>query len=517
MNQELKKEFQADLAEFHLMTRKFYQKEVSVKDYKGFSGGFGSYAQRGGGASMLRLRFTGGEISKDKLQFIADSVKKYEISKLHLTTCQSVQVHNLNDVTVSSLIEESFEHDIITRGGGGDFPRNVMVSPLSGVEKDEYFDVLPYAKEAADYLLTFIKRVKMPRKLKVCFSNSPKNQTHATFRDLGFVAREDHTFDVYSAGGLGNNAKMGVLVDTNVDPSKILYYIKAMVLTFMEHGNYKNRGKARTRYMQDTLGKEGYQDAFMANVKKTMESEALDLDVQEMPVTKEGNGTMEESFRVTAQKQDGLYSVLYHPFGGNIPPELIAPINDAVQKMDQVVLRVAPDECLYFINCTKDEASKLLELTKDSASNLFETSVACIGSGICQVGLRDSQKLYKTLMDKLRPLNFPDGVLPRIHISGCPSSCGTHQIGTLGFRGATKVIDKKPHSAFQLYIGGNDIQDKEQFGEDAGTILETDIPAFLKDIGSTVQETHSSYADWIKDCPDALQNIVQKYIHKDIK
>ena len=27
MDQELKKEFQADLAEFHLMTRKFYQKE----------------------------------------------------------------------------------------------------------------------------------------------------------------------------------------------------------------------------------------------------------------------------------------------------------------------------------------------------------------------------------------------------------------------------------------------------------------------------------------------------------
>ena len=39
MDQELKKEFQADLAEFHLMTRKFYQKEISVKEYKGFSGG----------------------------------------------------------------------------------------------------------------------------------------------------------------------------------------------------------------------------------------------------------------------------------------------------------------------------------------------------------------------------------------------------------------------------------------------------------------------------------------------
>ena len=35
MNQELMKEFKADLKEFREMTEKFYAKEVSVKDYKG--------------------------------------------------------------------------------------------------------------------------------------------------------------------------------------------------------------------------------------------------------------------------------------------------------------------------------------------------------------------------------------------------------------------------------------------------------------------------------------------------
>ena len=41
--------------------------------------------------------------------------------------------------------------------------------------------------------MTFIKKEVMPRKLKVGFSNGPANETHATFRDLGFVAREDGT------------------------------------------------------------------------------------------------------------------------------------------------------------------------------------------------------------------------------------------------------------------------------------------------------------------------------------
>ena len=69
-------EFREDLKEFHEMTKKFYQKEVNIAEYKRFSGGFGSYAQRGGGSSMLRLRFAGGEITKERLLFIAESIEK---------------------------------------------------------------------------------------------------------------------------------------------------------------------------------------------------------------------------------------------------------------------------------------------------------------------------------------------------------------------------------------------------------------------------------------------------------
>ena len=145
-------EFREDLKEFHEMTKKFYQKEVNIAEYKRFSGGFGSYAQRGGGSSMLRLRFAGGEITKECLLFIAESIEKYSISLVHFSTCQSVQFHNLSEAQVCALIEESFQHGIVTRGGGGNYPRNVMCSPLSGVQEGEYFDVLPYAKAAEDAL-----------------------------------------------------------------------------------------------------------------------------------------------------------------------------------------------------------------------------------------------------------------------------------------------------------------------------------------------------------------------------
>ena len=65
--------FREDLREFHEMTEKFYKKEITVPEYKSFSGGFGSYAQRGGEYSMLRLRLAGGEISQKDLEFIVNS------------------------------------------------------------------------------------------------------------------------------------------------------------------------------------------------------------------------------------------------------------------------------------------------------------------------------------------------------------------------------------------------------------------------------------------------------------
>ena len=123
-------------------------------------------------------------MTKEQLKFIGDSIEKHQINQVHFTTCQTVQLHNLKGEAVCEIMEEALDFGINTRGGGGDFPRNVMVSPLSGVEQGEWFDVLPYALKAAEYLMGFIKTVKLPRKLKVCFSNSPANRPHATFRDL---------------------------------------------------------------------------------------------------------------------------------------------------------------------------------------------------------------------------------------------------------------------------------------------------------------------------------------------
>ena len=156
---------------------------------------------------------------------------------------------------------------------------------------------------------------------------------------------------------------MGVLVDEHVPATEVLYYIRAMIETFCQHGNYENRAKARTRFMQETMGVDGLKAAFLENVAKVKEKGGLDLHV--------------EAKRVVAQKQPGLYAVAYHPIGGCLPAGKPAELLTLVREIPDAECRIAPHETIYIINLTADEAEKVLEATNDGAQSTFENSVAC--------------------------------------------------------------------------------------------------------------------------------------------
>lgn len=218
--------------------------------------------------------------------------------------------------------------------------------------------------------MTFIKAEKMPRKLKVGFSNSPSNLTHATFRDLGFAARADGTFDVYSAGGLGNHPLFGVKVAEAAAPKEILCYIKAMWLTFRAYGNYENRGKARTRYMQEACGgAEAYAAAFREKLEEVFAGDE-DLTIrgrrprQTVPETaprQRAPGFWPKSSR------GGMPGGLAPHWRPSPRPETLCAVCDALCATECGEMRLGPDETAWLVNLTGSEAMTLAALTDEGA------------------------------------------------------------------------------------------------------------------------------------------------------
>ena len=134
------KEFlKSEVQEFRKAGHRFLEKEISKAEFKGISGGMGVYAQQDQKSFMIRLRAPSGLISKEHLNLILSYVHKYGLEKVHLTTRQAVQLHDLDIDSVCDIMEDGIDHDLFTRGGGGNFPRNVSLSPLAGVEKAEAF------------------------------------------------------------------------------------------------------------------------------------------------------------------------------------------------------------------------------------------------------------------------------------------------------------------------------------------------------------------------------------------
>ena len=76
MNRIDPQSWKQDLPAFQAKTGEFYNGTLDKAAYKGFSGLYGSYAQKGGQASMLGLRMTAGRVTKEKLAFTDRAIRE---------------------------------------------------------------------------------------------------------------------------------------------------------------------------------------------------------------------------------------------------------------------------------------------------------------------------------------------------------------------------------------------------------------------------------------------------------
>ena len=49
-------------------------------------------------------------------------------------------------------------------------------------------------------------------------------------------------------------------------------------------------------------------------------------------------------------------------------------------------------------------------------------------------------------------------------------------------------------------------------GRELGTILETEIPSFLVELGKTVAESGKDFISWKEENPEYLEEIAQKFL-----
>ena len=501
---------------FRALGNKFLNGEMSKMAFKGASGGMGVYAQRSGKEFMIRFRTPSGIASRKDLKLIYEFAKRYNLESVHLTTRQAIQLHGITIDEVCDSMEEGIKKGLYSRGSGGNFPRNVAVSSLSGVEKNEVFDVSPYALAVGQHFLNKVYTYKLPRKFKVAFSSNDKDESHVTATDLGFLAviqNGAQYFKVYLGGGMGNNSRLSVASEQLVKPEDILYHVEAITELFINEGDYVNKGKARIRYIKERMGDEKFVSCYNSYLEKVKAKGNLKIKVETKVYDKAGIETSIKSPRLISQKQNGLYSVYVHPMGGQLKTGHLKLIMDKTEVMEDVEIRLTMSEGLYIRNLNGKEAQILLDLTEGMGGNTsLEYSTACIGVPTCQMGILESQSTLKDILRYFKEKKFTKDILPPVHISGCTNSLTVHEIGIIGFCGKKKKIQDELTNVFELHFDGDLGIGKTKLGKIYGDIRQVDVPEFLFELASAIDNSNKDFTTWMEQNVDEFNEIVTKYI-----
>lgn len=503
---------------------KFYEEKITEykegkidPNIRGIRAGMGVYPERQQEKYMTRIKTPGGIISIQQFEAIGKIADKYSGGEIHFTTRQDIQFQGVELEDTLKIMRDVLKLGINTLGAGGNTARNVACSPLSGVDKEEVFDVTPHALATAEHFLKDPSSRKLPRKYKVSFSNSGADTAYATIADLGFIAKiQDgkRGFEVYGAGGLGGSPQVGVKLENFIDEKDVLYYVQAMKELFEAEGDWQNRNKARIRYILYRVGEEKFREILAYYIKKVKKEYNLDLKITEASISysEENSKPTTNSPIIIEQKQKGYYSVFVHPENGYLKTKNLYKLINYIKTLGyELSIRLSNTQGFYLRDIKGKDVDGLVELVQEFATDPSITTItSCVGETVCGTGLCNSKGLASAIYERFaKEQDDIKKLLPRICISGCPNSCGQHQLGQLGFSGRAIKGANGMIPAYRVFFGGLIGVGKTRLAEAKGDIPAKRIPDFIYSLVLLVKE--SGYKDFISFIQEKW-SVVEKII-----
>jgi sulfite reductase (ferredoxin) len=435
--------------------------------------------------AMVRIKLPAGEVYPHQLERLATLSEQYSIGSAHVSTRQNVQLHWVILEDVSEIMRSLAEVGLTSREACGNAVRNVMCSPLAGVCAAEEFDVTPYAIATAKFFLRNPLNQSLPRKFKFNFTCCEKHGM-ARMVDVGLIpqiktinGQQRRGFKVFLGGGLGNKSFVGHHLEDWTPEEDLLSTSIATIRIFDRLGDRKHMERNRMRYLVDSMGWEQFQSLVLkerALVKMT-QSVIVRLSVDQTPQKLEPHvrisgfdgKSIPDGFsrwhkgNTFAQKQPGYYSVSITLEAGDVTASQMRAMAEISKEFSaEGYARTGFVQDIYLRYIAEDDLprlySKLLEVGLANPGSLTMVHpIGCSGTTSCNLALTNSHRMAKEIQRKFIELKLDEDEDLReasIKISGCPNSCGQHEIATLGFYGGGGRVGKDMYPVYQMSLGG---------------------------------------------------------------
>ena len=405
---------------------------------------------------MLRIKLPGGLMRADQALVVAALAQRYGRGLVDITTRQDLELHWLAVEDLPAMFAALGACGLTTRQAAGDGPRNIIASPVAGVEPGEVIDVRPLVRELDGFFDGNRDFSNLPRKFKISISGHPAYAAQGESNDLSFSPAEKVVgvesilgFHVRVGGGLATQPQLAKELDVFVRPEEVLTLARGVAAVFKEHGYRERRNHCRLKYLLADWGEARFLEELLRHTGPLLRK-----------------GTALEAAQVSApgwlgwqaQKQSGRsWLGLAVPAGRMTSKEL-----EALAKMACLYgdgsLHVSADQNVVLLNLASSckaeilQEAVLLRLTP-FPSALEGLALTCPGKEVCPFAVISTKEWVPELLASLQ--KRVHGRTPlRIHVSGCPNSCVRPQMADLGLQGVFVNVGGKAAEGFEMLLGG---------------------------------------------------------------
>jgi len=463
---------------------------------------------------MQRIKVPFGGMNPEQLEVMAELAEEYSDGIAHVTTRQDFQLHFVHVDDTPALMRRLAAVGITTREACGNSVRNVTACPLSGVCHTESFDVTPYAKGLAYFLLGHPDVQDFGRKFKVAFSGCKDEACGlVNMHDMGVVAVkktvdgvEKRGFELYVGGGLGTVPHQAKLFDAFLPEEELLPTAQAISRVFARLGEKKNRNRARIKFLVAQLGIEEFKRLVLEE-RASLEndprwtaylSEIHELDEKPLrpPFGRQplADTLQTESFHrwyktnLFHQKQEGYTTATVTLPLGDITADQLRALADISRRFTNGTVRTTVDQNIvlrWISEADLPEVHAALEsigLGQPGAGTIVDIT-SCPGTDTCKLGISASRGLAGELRQRLAEKSHTlDEAVQNLHIkvSGCFNSCGQHHVADLGFYGVSRHAGNYTVPHFQVVLGGEWTHNGGSYGLAVGAVPAKRIPQVVE-------------------------------------
>jgi sulfite reductase (ferredoxin) len=473
---------------------------------------------------MQRIKIPFGGLTPDQLDTLADLAEEYSDNVLHVTTRQDFQLHYVHIEDTPNIMRRLAAVGITTREACGNSVRNVTACPIAGVCRSEAFDVTPYAKASAKFMLGHPDAQGFGRKFKIAFSGCREEACALTnMHDMGCIAvtrvengEEKRGFEVYVGGGLGAVPQQAKLLDDFVPEEELLPLTQAIGRVFARLGEKKNRAAARLKFLVTKLGLDEFRRLVNEERKILPPDSRWTSYIPEVPKFKETpkkgpthlNGQQRPdgfekwySTNVYRQRQEGYATAAITLPLGDLTSVQARQVANIALRFTGDNLRTTVEQNIVLRWVSEADLPDLyrelrgIGLGEPGAGTILDV-VACPGTDTCKLGIASSRGLAGEIRTRLTDRLFTlDESVRNLHIkiSGCFNSCGQHHIADLGFYGTSRTIANRKIPHFQVVLGGKWQENAGAYGLAIGTVPSKRVPDVIESITTRyVQERNGT-------------------------